>query len=184
MAGNTIIDVHAARKIYPTEVFKPSKDASDIVTYVRKNKVKKVGEGDEDFVIEEVIVEESRVNRQAFIAKDSRDVGVMNILEKVRRSGDLSLLNQVGRPSMPSHEVDSLGRPLEDVVDITGAPSSVAQALSSVEKGSKSFEALRAIFGDVSFEQLANMSESDILGKLQAYADKVAPKTTVKDGDK
>ena len=83
------------------------KDPDDIVEYGIKQVVKKVGDGEEDYVIEDKVVEVSRVNRQSYIAKDAPDVGVMNILAKVARSGDLSLLNQTGTVVPNASPIDS-----------------------------------------------------------------------------
>lgn len=153
-----------ARRLCPVKDMPVSKDAHDIVEYVRKDKVKKVGDGEDDYIIEEVVVEASRVNRQAFIAKDADQVGVLNILEKVRRSGDVTLLNQTGA-SISS-----------DLQDYTKVPSSVGEALNAVAAGANSFEGLKAIFGDVSFSELANMSTEEIQAVLNAYVVSQQPK--------
>ena len=164
---NGVVDNHTARRLFPVVETKPGKDDNDIVEYAWKQKVRKVGEGEDDYVIEEVCEEVSRVNRQAYIAKDSDQVGVMNILEKVRRSGDLTLLNQTGA-SIP-----------EGLQDYTKAPASLGEALKVLETGGSSFEGLKAIFGDISFADLASMSESQIAEKLQSY---VAANTQKKEG--
>lgn len=165
---NGIIENHTARRLYPVEADPVSPNKGDIVHYVRKNKVKKVGEGEDDFVIEEVVVESERYNRQQYIAKDADQVGVLNILEKVRRSGDVTLLNQTGAV-IP-----------EGVQDYTKAPHNVQEALNALQIGSNSFEGLKAIFGDVSFNELANMSSEQISAKLNAY---VASQQQNKEGE-
>lgn len=150
-------DYHLDRQLYPVEYTKPGKDDNDIVEYAVKQKVRKVGDGDEDFVIEDVVEEVSRVNRQAFIAKDAPDVGVMNILEKVRRSGDVSLFNQTGAV-IP-----------EGVQDYSELPSNVGEALASLKSGSDSFAGLKAIFPNATFEELSNMSAEEISSAVAAY---------------
>lgn len=153
-----------ARRLCPVVPTPLSKDADDIVEYVRKDKVRKVGDGEDDFVVEEVVVESSRVNRQAYIAKDADQVGVLNILEKVRRSGDVTLLNQTGATIS------------SELQDYTNVPSSVGEALNAVAAGANSFEGLKAIFGDVSFSELANMSTEEIQAALNAYVASQQPK--------
>lgn len=162
MAG-VILYPHLARRLgKPIEVIS-GKDDNDIVTYERRNKVLKVGEGEDDYVIKEVVVEVSRVNRQKWIAKDAPDVGIMNILEKVRRSGDATLFNQ-------THAVHT-----GDVQDFVDVPEDIGEALRSVAKGASSFEVLKAIFGDVSFDKLAAMSTEDINNSFQAYLNSLKP---------
>lgn len=155
--SKTYVPYHLSRQLYPVEVTKPGKDDGDIVTYVRKQKVKKVGDGEDDFILEEVVVEESRVNRQAYIAQDAPDVGVMNILEKVRRSGDLTLLNQ-------THAVIP-----EGIQDYTNVPENIGGALAALSKGSSAFEGLKAIFPDKTFEELSSMSADAIAAAVNEY---------------
>lgn len=151
-------DVHAARRATNTfYTTKPEKDDNDIVEYEVHQVVKKVGEGEEDFVLEDKVVEVSRVNRQAWIAKDAADVGILNIIEKVRRSGDVTLFNQL-------HGVIPDG--LQDYTDI---PDNAGDLISGLKSGANSFEALKAIFGDVSFETLANMSTDEMNQYLSKY---------------
>lgn len=169
--ANGLIDNHTARRLAPVIPTPESKDANDIVEYGVRQKVKKVGEGEYDFILEDEVYEVSRVNRQAWIAKDAEDVGVLNILEKVRRSGDMSLLNQTGSV-IP-----------EGLQDYTNVPSSIGEALQSIKTGSNSFESLKNIFGDVTFEQLANMSEDQIAAAVQEYVASKQPKVEEK-GDK
>lgn len=146
-----------ARIIAPVVKDPGMKDPHDIVEYAVKQVVKKVGDGEDDYVLEDKVVEVSRVNRQEWIAKDAPDVGVMNILEKVRRSGDMSLFNQTGA-SIP-----------DGIQDYTNVPESVGEALKAVQAGSNSFEGLKAIFGDTSFDELATMTPEQIAAKLSAF---------------
>lgn len=161
---NGLIDNHTSRRLFPVVEEPGMKDPDDIVEYARKQKVRKVGAGEDDYVIEEVVEEVSRVNRQAYIAKDADQVGVLNILEKVRRSGDVTLLNQTGA-TIP-----------EGLQDYTNVPSNTQEALVALEKGGNSFEALKAIFGDTSFEALANMSADELAAAVQSYVEKSQPK--------
>lgn len=154
---NGIVDNHTARRIFPVVKDPGMRDPDDIVSYAWKQKVKKVGEGPDDYIVYEEAEEVSRVNRKQYIQANASDVGVLNILEKVRRSGDVTLLNQTGA-SIP-----------DEVQDYTNVPSNVGDALKAVQSGSNSFEGLKAIFGDTSFDALASMSSEEIAAKLQAY---------------
>lgn len=166
---NGIYDNHTARIIAPVVEEPGMKDPDDIVDYAWKKKVTKVGDGDEDYVVEEVVKEVSRVNRQAFIAKDASDVGVLNILEKVTRSGDLSLVDQLHFVADDSGEVDSLGRPLGTIQDYSNVPGNVGEAINAIKSGSTSFEALKEIFGDISFDTLASMSTEQLTEVFNKY---------------
>lgn len=149
-----------ARQIGKVEEKKPSKDADDIVTYERRNKVVKIGNTgtDDDYIVEEVVVEVGRCNRQAYIAKDADQVGVMNILEKVRRSGDITLFNQ-------THQVYG-----DDVVDITNLPSDVEGLKASILQGQTAYEGLpKEIFGNMTYSEVAEMSQEQIVSKINEY---------------
>lgn len=154
---NGIYDNHTARIIASVVEEPGMKDPDDIVEYAWKKKVTKVGDGEDDYIVEEVVKEVSRVNRQAFIAKDASDVGVLNILEKVTRSGDFSLLNQTGS------EISS------ELQDYSNVPGNVGEALNAIKSGSASFEALKEIFGDISFDTLASMSTEQLTEVFNNY---------------
>lgn len=142
---------------------KAGKDDNDIVEYEVHQVVKKVGEGEEDYVLEDKVVEVSRVNRQAWIAKDASDVGILNIIEKVRRSGDVTLFNQ-------THGVIPDG-----LQDYTNIPDNAGDLIAGLKSGADSFGALKAIFGDISFEKLATMSTDEMNQYLAAYVQANTP---------
>lgn len=171
-----IVDNHTCRRLFPVVKDPGMKDPDDIVEYQWKQKVKKVGKGEDDYLVEEVVVEASRVNRQQFIAKDADQVGVLNILEKVRRSGDNTLVNQLGYVAPPSNDVDSLGRPLGAVQDFRNAPHNVQGVLDGMKKGAASYEAIKALFPGVSFSDLANMDPQQIAAHVNNYLASVQPK--------
>lgn len=151
-------NVHLARRLFPVDNPDPlDKDGSDIVEYHWKQKITKVGDGENDYIVEEVPVETSRVNRQAYINSFRDDVGIMNILAKVQRSGDVTLFNQ-------THSVIP-----EGIQDYTDAPSSIGEALKSIQSGANSFEGLKAIFGDLSFSDLAGLSPDEISNYVNKY---------------
>lgn len=141
-----------------------------IIDYEEVDHLVSLGEKDTDFVVRTDVEESSRVDRQKYIDSYEVDVGILNILEKVRRSGDVSLLHQVSSPDIPSHEKDSLGRPVQDVVDITKYQVDKMDALNSFKQGAKSFDEIPdSLKGKLSFKDFANMSDQDI----QKYLDSV-----------
>lgn len=141
-----------------------------IIDYEEVDHLVSHGEKDTDFVVRTDVEECSRVDRQKYIDSYEVDVGILNILEKVRRSGDVSLLHQVSSPDIPSHEKDSLGRPVQDIVDITKYQVEKMDALNSFKQGAKSFDEIPSeLKGKMSFKDFANMSDQDI----QKYLDSV-----------
>lgn len=97
----------------------------DKVTYCEKDKVIKTGEGDDDFIIEKVVVEESRCDRDEYINSFSDEAGIENIIKKVQITGNTALLNQV--PTV--------------YADTTNQPTCAADAQKIVEDGKKLAEA-------------------------------------------
>lgn len=102
-----------------------SKD-KDIVEYVEEKYIEKTGEADTDYIEKVRIVEGNRVNRAKYIASFADDVGIQNILKKIRMTGDESLLNQCKG----------------QFLDTTGLPSSKEDAYAAVENGVKAFDDL------------------------------------------
>lgn len=103
----------------------------DIVHYIRKQKLTKAaidekGNVDpDDFLVEEVIVEDERVNRDDYINSFREDVGIANILKKVALSGDVSLLNQVQRPILTPDENGF--EPIQDATILQEGETKIAQ---------------------------------------------------------
>lgn len=100
------------------------KPVKDIVEYKAVDKVTSFKNEDE-FVVEKVIVEDRRYNRQDFINSFRDDVGIENVLKKVQLTGDATLLNQRPRQNLP---VDETGK--EIVQDFT--PIDSVDGLASV----------------------------------------------------
>lgn len=141
-----------------------------ILEYAEVDHLVSHGAKDTDFTLRTEVEECSRVDRQKYIDSYEVDVGILNILEKVRRTGDVSLLHQVSSPDIPSHEKDSLGRPVQDIVDITKYQVDKIDALNSFKVGAKSFEDLPDdLKKKMSMKEVANMSDEDI----QRYLDSV-----------
>lgn len=113
-----------------------------IISYDEVQKVKMTGEKDTDFIIEKEVVETGRINRQDYIDEQGQEVGIMNILEKVRRSKDETLFDQTGRVGYPSDEVDALGRPVEKIVDVTDYQIDKVEGLERYKKGVQAYNEL------------------------------------------
>lgn len=149
-----------------------------VIEYGVKERVKMVGEKDTDFVIEKDVVEISRTKRQDLLDSQSDDVGIMNIIKKVALSGDTSLLNQTKRVGYPGVDTDALGRPVEDVVDITKYQVDRVAAFEAYKKGSALYKSLPdELKGKLSLEGVANLSDEAIdayvKGMLDVYKSKV-----------
>lgn len=122
-----------------------------IIEYQEIDVVKKTGEKETDFVVEKKVIESSRINRQEYINSFKDDVGIMNILEKVRMTGDATLLDQTKRSPVPSEKT---GRGnLEEIVDISNIPNSFIEADAAITKGHDLFKDIPAeLKGKLSFE--------------------------------
>lgn len=145
-----------------------------IITYDVVQKVKMTGEKDTDFIIDEEVVEVSRINRQEFLNEEAQDMGIMNILEKVRSSGDETLFNQTHRVSMPGVEKDALGREVEDIVDVTRYQKDTVASLEGYKKGVAAYKDLDpSLKGKKSLEEVAKMSDKDIDAYIQAKVDSI-----------
>ena len=53
-----IVDNHTCRRLFPVVKDPGMKDPNDIVEYQWKQKVKKVGKGEDDYLVEEVVVDD------------------------------------------------------------------------------------------------------------------------------
>ena len=152
-----------------------------IITYDVVQRVKMTGEKDTDFIIEEDVVEISRVNRQEFLDEQSQDMGIMNILEKVRSSGDETLFNQTHRVSMPGVEKDAFGREVEDIVDVTRYQQGTVDSLEAYKNGVEAYKSLDpSLKGKKNMEAVAKMSDKDIDAYIQAKVDAIiAARSTI-----
>lgn len=152
-------------------VFDDSDDAKYIISHELKDKVVKTGDGEDDFVIEQKFVETSRVNRQEYIDSFKDDVGVLNILRKVELTGDITLLNERVRASVP---VDEDGK--EKVVDVSGItdPEAVRNGLKNVS------DVLAKMPTDLK-EAILNLQGEELDEFLKNYG--AAPEADKKDGD-
>ena len=122
-----------------------------IIDYEEIDVIKKTGESETDFIVDKKVVESSRINRQEYIDSFRGDVGIMNILEKVRLTGDATLLDQTKRSPVPSEKT---GRGnLEEIVDISNIPNSFIEADQKITEGHDLFKGLpEELKGKLSFE--------------------------------
>lgn len=157
-----------------------------IITYEEEEYLEKVGEKDTDFIVKTRIVEVSRIDRQKFLDEQAQDMGILNILEKVRSSGDQTLFNQTHRVSMPGVEKDALGREVEDVVDVTRYQNGTVDSLEAYKKGVEAYKNLDpSLKGKKNMESVAKMSDKDIDAYIQAKVDAIiaARSTTAEKGE-
>ena len=99
------------------------------VNYEVKQVVKKVGEGEEDYILEDKIVTHTD-SIQGVIDSHADEVGVYKLIERVMRTGDTSLLD-----SAHVHVTDS-------ILDVTGAPQTLADGLHAADAQKAAYEAL------------------------------------------
>lgn len=134
-----------------------------IIEYKEVQAVKKTGEKDTDFILDSRVEVDSKVNRSEYINSFREDVGIMNILEKVRLTGDATLLNQTKRSPVPSVKTGKGN--LEDIVDISDIPNSFIEADQAIMKGHDLFKDLPAeLKGKLSFEDFV-VKSPDIFEK-------------------
>lgn len=110
----------------PKKLTKPSYTEADLSTdkdYIESELIESIEDYKDNvnFRIDLIPVESKRVNRQDYINSFRQDVGILNILEKVRLSGDTTLLNRINRASLP---VDKDNKEvIQDFTPITGVDS-------------------------------------------------------------
>lgn len=156
-----------------------------IIDYAEVDHVKITGEKDTDFILDKQVHEISRTPRQDYIDSFRDDVGILNIIEKVRLSGDWTLLNQTHRVGIPSEEKDALGRPVEAIADFTQYQVDKIDALEAYKKGVASSKQLQAIeaFSGLSFQELARMSSQEVDDVVKSIYDKIAAEEAAKKGN-
>lgn len=97
--------------------------------YEVKQVVKKVGEGEDDFVLEDKIITH-RDLIQSVLDAQADQVGVYNIIERAVRTGDNSLLK-----SAQVHVSD-------EILDITNAPTDLADGLHKAQASQAAYASL------------------------------------------
>lgn len=159
-----------------------------IITYQEVDSVKIISdkesvstkdEIEKDFIVMKKVKEVDRVDRQQYLDSQAADVGILNIIEKVRLSNDMSLLNQTGRVPMSGAEKDALGHDVEPVVNVTKYQVDRITALESYKTGAKAFTDLDPeLKKKMSLEQVAKMSDAEIDAFLANRAEALTPKKT------
>ena len=139
-------------------VFNPTVYDTDYVYFKPVKKVKKTGEGDEDFVVVTEFVEQ-RVPIREVVNVDKDNVGLKNILKKFAITGDESLL-----PPAPSGVE----------VDTTSYPDNLAESLIFIKRMQESYDALpEDLRSKYSMEDLIHTFQT---GDLTAYIEGLMPK--------
>lgn len=143
-----------SRFVRPPKVEK--KWDEDYIAYEEKEKIVKSGDGENDWRIEKY-TEQRRVNIDKHINSFASEVDVKNILAKVAKTGDTSLLNQT---------------PIKDY-DTTMIPENYHEAAKMMDK-QKSIDAFNALpkelRGDDDMETfIKNLSKE----KIESYINKV-----------
>lgn len=132
----------------------------DIVTYETREVVKKTGEGDEDFIVINKVVETSRKNRQDYINSFSSEVGILNILKKVALTGDDPYNNEYIEQRKGGQYIDA-----------TALPSNKTDAFKAVEHGVNVFDSLpEELKGKLSMEKFVEEFGQEAFDK---YIEKV-----------
>lgn len=151
--------------VFAGQVFEdPDKD--DIVEYYEKEKITKIGEGEDDYKKENVVVEYSRVNRRDYINSFRNDVGILNILRKCALAGE--------------DPTDGRFRSKQDYVDMSEMPTDMDEAFAAIKAGSDAWKNIDpALKGKAtSIEQFV-----ELMGDEQVYkfiTDEVAKREAAK----
>lgn len=126
------------------------------------DKVRKIGEGDEDYVIEKVVVE-SYKPIQEVIDADKDSVGVYNIIKQVLRTGDESLL--------------PIDKGNGELVDLTGAPESLMELKQMGVAAEKAFKGLPAdLVKGMDMQSFVNsMDQTQFDAFIKAVQDRLTP---------
>ena len=159
-------------------------EVESVKILIDKDTIETKDEIENDFIINKKVKELDRVNRQEYLDSQAGDVGIMNIIEKVRLSGDVTLLNQTGRVPMAVVEKDVLGHDVEAVVDVTKYQVDQIDALESYKVGAKAFNSLDpGLKKKMSLEQVAKMSDAEIDAFLAARNAQINSVNNTEEGD-
>lgn len=126
MAANKILSAFTPRK-------STHKGVGDFdthyVNYEVKKVVKKIGEGEDDYVLVTKIIEH-KDSIKGVIESHADEVGVYNLIERAIRTGDMSLLNRAAVSDT------------EQIVDTVGMPTTPDEALHYAESQVDKYNAL------------------------------------------
>ena len=140
---------------------------TEYVSIEIRDRVKKTGNGEEDYIVEKVVVE-TRTPIQEVIDADAQSVGVNNIIKQVLKTGDTSLL-----------PVDTGNCN----VDMVGAPENLMEVKALGQNAEREFAALSPEITEgrdmVSFVE--NMSQEKFDSLMKAISDRANAQKEVKD---
>lgn len=137
---------------------------------IEVQKVKKTGDGDEDFVVFKELKINKVLNRQEFVNQFKDDVGVLNVLKRVGVSGDQSLLNE--RPVASGH------------MDLTNMPDNIIDAGNMIDRANDLYNKLPDdIKNKLSKEDLLKINNLELANAIQDYVITQEKLKNVKDGD-
>ena len=127
------------------------------IDLVPKDVVRKTGEGEEDFVIETKFVEQKR-DIEKFINAQAGEVGVYNLLDRIAKTGDESLL--------PKAFDDKSGA----ILDYTKFPEDLADAYDQGNKAAYAYSTLpEELKKGRSFDEFAaNVTDAEAIEFVKA----------------
>lgn len=126
------------------------------------------------YVLQDEVVETSRVNTQEYIDSFKDDVGILNLMKKFDLCKDPSVFQQVTRATVP---VEEDGK--EVIQDYTGLPKTDEEALKICTRARDEFKALPSeLIKGRSFEDFAESCTKD---ELLAF---IASQNQKKEGEK
>lgn len=138
------------------------------IDYEVKQVVKKVGDGEEDFIIEDKVIEHKRDIRQE-INSQADQVGVYNLMKRIALTGDDSLMPE----PMAKTGITS---------DYTGVPDNLLDADLLAKKRIEQFNALPdSLKKGRSFEEFMNTFNQD---EFNVWLKSMMPQENQKEGDK
>lgn len=119
-------------------------------------KVNKLSKDDDSvFDVVEVIEINDIVDRQDYINQYKDDVGILNVLKKVARSGDTSLINQINGGTG---------------IDLTDMPEDFLQAKALYDQALIAYDQLPAeIKSGLTAEQFINIAAEKLDGNIKDY---------------
>ena len=131
------------------------------------DKVRKVGEGEDDYIVEKVVIESFKPIKEVIDA-DKDSVGVYNIIKQVLRTGDESLL--------------PIDKGNGELVDLTGAPENLMELKQMGVDAEKKFNELpHELRGEMDMQSfVASMTQEQFDKFIAAVQARVNP---VKDGE-
>lgn len=146
-----------------------SKD-KDIVEYEEQEYIEKTGESDTDYVVQTRVVEKSRINRQDYLDSFSDEVGIHNILKKVKLTGDETLLKQ--RADAPYFDATQFQTSRSDLVNAVNKGVQAFDNLPDDIKKKMSMEAFVNSFGQDEFNKLIQDKVDAIIAAKAKEGDK------------